>query len=187
MQWDRGQGLSWREEAEEVIPNYWRNLMEGIKIGDRVAAAVKHRNTSALRVGVVEKIHPPTLNSKMRYTLREDDGLCTVVAATRAVAIERDRHHTMEELYYYRALYNAHAARGWLDSGIPVVKSWKHDDGTMFDDMFIVTATLPIGQVSNHYKRDLWDLFEVPEVSSAPPWDGHDPKIAAERLREALK
>lgn len=161
--------------------------MEDIKLGDRVAAAVKHRNTSALRVGAVEKIHPSTRSSPMRYTIREDDGLCTVVSARRTVAIQRDKYHTMQELYYYRALYNAHAAQGWLDAGIPVVKSWKHDDGTMFEGSFIVTATLPTGQVSNHYRADLWDMFDVPEVAFAPPWDGHDPEMAAQRLRDALK
>lgn len=161
--------------------------MEGIKIGDRVAAAVKHRNTSALRVGVVEKIHPPTRGvPETRYTIREDDGLCTVVSSRRTVAIQRDEYHTMEELYYYRALYNAHAAQGWLDAGIPVVKSWKHDDGTMFDGSFIVTAQLSTGQVSNHYPADLWELFNVPEVENAPPWDGHDPEMAAQRLRDDL-
>jgi hypothetical protein len=160
--------------------------MEEIKIGDRVAAAVKHRNSSALRKGTVEKIHPRTQASPLRFTIREDNGLCTVVAASRTVAIERDRHHTMDELYYYRGLYNAYATQAWLASGFEVVKSWLHDDGTMFDNMFIVTAHLFTGQVSNHYLSDLWDLFDVPEVEKAPPWDGHDPKIAARRLRDGL-
>ena len=100
-----------------------------------------------------------------------------------------DGYHTFDELYEYRALYHAHAARGWLGAGIPVVKSWRHSDGELCfgrEDWFIVTAELPTGQVSNHYQREAWDLFEVPEVERAPEWDGHTPGEAAQRLRDAL-
>jgi len=62
----------------------------------------------------------------------------------------RDEYHTMEELYEYRLLYNAHAARGWLAIGVPVVKSWKHSDGEpcFGGGWFIVVAQLSTGQVS---------------------------------------
>ena len=96
-----------------------------------------------------------------------------------------DGHHTFDELYEYRMLYNAHAAHGWLAAGIPVVKSWKHSDGEpcFGGGWFIVTATLPAGQVSNHYKAEHWGLFKVPEVELPPAYDGHTPKAAADRLR----
>lgn len=99
-----------------------------------------------------------------------------------------DGHHTFGELYEYRMLYNAHAARGWFTAGIPVVKSWRHHDGEecFGGGWFIVTATLPTGQVSNHYKAEHWGLFNVPEVRVAPVWDGHTPREAAIRLRLAL-
>lgn len=100
-----------------------------------------------------------------------------------------DGYHTFDELYEYRMLYNAHAARGWLDAGIPVVKSWRHSDGELCfgqGGWFIVTAELPTGQVSNHYPQEAWELFEVPEVERAPEWDGHTPGEAAQRLRAAL-
>lgn len=98
-----------------------------------------------------------------------------------------DGHHTFDELYDYRMLYNAHAAHGWLAAGIPVVKSWKHSDGDLCfgGGWFIVTATLPTGQVSNHYKAEHWGLFAVPEVDLPPEYDGHTPDDAAERLRAA--
>lgn len=101
---------------------------------------------------------------------------------------ERDEHHTMDELYEYRMLYNAHAAQGWLAAGIPVVKSHRHSDGEecFGGGWFIVSAALPTGQVSNHYRDEFWDLFAVPEVETAPEWDGHTPAIAAERLRDDL-
>lgn len=100
----------------------------------------------------------------------------------------RDEYHTMAELYEYRMLYNAHAANGWRAVGIPVVKSLRHSDGELCfgGGWFIVTATLPTGQVSNHYENKDWDLFHVPEVDTAPEWDGHTPQCAASRLRAAL-
>lgn len=100
----------------------------------------------------------------------------------------RDEHHTMAEVYDYRMLYNAHAAAGWWALGIPVVKSWHHSDGEpcFGGGWFIVTATLPTGQVSNHYRAEFWDLFAVPGVDLPPEYDGHTPQVAADRLRAAL-
>lgn len=100
-----------------------------------------------------------------------------------------DGYHTHNELYEYRLLYNAHAARGWLDAGYPVSRSKRHHDGEecFGGGWFIVVATLPTGQVSNHYRLDDWDLFEgIPELPTAPMLDGHTPADAAERLRRAL-
>ena len=100
-----------------------------------------------------------------------------------------DGHHTFEELYDYRMIYNAHAAHGWLTAGINVVKSWRHSDGEecFGGGWFIVTAELPTGQVSNHYREQYWDLFHVPEVELPPEYDGHTPAVAANRLRTMLQ
>lgn len=99
-----------------------------------------------------------------------------------------DGYHTFAELYDYRMLYNAHAAMGWLARGYLVVKSWRHADGEecFGGGWFIVTATLPFGQVSNHYAAEHWDLFRVPEVDLPPEWDGHTPQDAANTLRAEL-
>lgn len=105
---------------------------------------------------------------------------------------QHDEHHTLEELYEFRMLYNAHAARGWLGAGRDVVKSWRHSDGEecFGGGWFIVVADIPIStttfdtaQVSNHYPAAAWDLFQVPDVDRAPEWDGHTPQDAARRLR----
>lgn len=116
----------------------------------------------------------------------ERDRLAAEVAELRANP--RDDYHTMTELYEYRMLYNAHAVNGWHTAGIPVVKSWRHHDGEecFGGGWFIVTATLPTGQVSNHYKAADWSLFHCPEVETAPEWDGHTPAEAADRLKSAL-
>lgn len=99
-----------------------------------------------------------------------------------------DGYHTMAELYEFRLLYNAHAALGWLAAGIPVVKSRFHHDGTVpfGGGWFIVVASLPTGQVSNHYELKDWDLFHVPEVALPPAYDGHSSTDVAQRLRDNL-
>lgn len=46
----------------------------------------------------------------------------------------------------------------------------------------MVMANLPTGQVSNHYRAEEWNLFNVPERWKADEWDGHTPVEAANRL-----
>ena len=96
-----------------------------------------------------------------------------------------DGYHTFGELYEYRMLYNA----AWINlsaqhNEFPVVKSWRHSDGELCfgGGWFVVVATLPTGQVSNHYKAEHWDKFLVPE-GEPPEYDGHTPAEAADRLR----
>jgi len=101
-----------------------------------------------------------------------------------------DEYHTLDELYEYRMLYNALAANGWATHGTyPVVKSWRHSDGEecFGGGWFIVVATLPTGQVANHYKAEFWDLFTVPEVETPPEYDGHTPAEAARRMHAMLQ
>jgi len=101
-----------------------------------------------------------------------------------------DGYHTHNELYEYRMVYNAALFNEWARTGRhPVVKSWRHSDGELAfgGGWFIVVATLPTGQISNHYEAAHWDLFDVPEVDSPPTFDGHTPADALERLRRALR
>lgn len=106
----------------------------------------------------------------------------------------RDNHHTMEELYEYRMLYNALLFREWRDNPPDpevsvVVKSWKHSDGEpcFGGGWFIVVADTPAGQISHHYKAEHWDLFDIPEVEIPPAYDGHTPADVAQRLRALLE
>lgn len=84
-----------------------------------------------------------------------------------------DGSHTFNELYYHRMMLfsvicNTYRDKAW--------KSWKHDDGTMFDNYFIVGITTPQGDYSYHYSEECWDMFHVKELENAPKWDGHEPK-----------
>ena len=110
-----------------------------------------------------------------------------------------DGHHTHNELYEYRLLYNAALFNAWhrdnLRRGIgssPVVcKSWFHSDGESCfgteGEWFIVVAELPTGQISNHYRAEHWNLFKIPDAPKAPEYDGHTPEQAAQRLRSYLE
>ncbi|WIE81367.1 hypothetical protein [Curtobacterium sp. MCSS17_016] len=101
----------------------------------------------------------------------------------------RDEHHTLDELYQYRMLYNAFAVNAWAAADThPVVKSWTHADGEpcFGGGWFIVVATLPTGQVSNHYRAEHWDLFRIPE-GIPPIYDFQSPAIAADRMLASLR
>lgn len=96
-----------------------------------------------------------------------------------------DGYHTFDQLYDYRKVYNALffnelAARGECS----VHKSRRHHDGEpcFGGGWFIVMATLPTGQVSNHYELKDWDLFRCEERETADEWDGHTPDDAYDRL-----
>lgn len=121
-----------------------------------------------------------------------------------------DGHHTFDELYQFRLMYNAALFNEWAstwyeiqkleneghwvtyDKGADVPKydvhkSWKHYDGEdcFGGGWFIVVAMLPSGQISNHYKKEHWDLFKIPEEPKAKyEWDGHTPQDVLNRLKD---
>jgi len=115
-----------------------------------------------------------------------------------------DGYHSFEELYNFRKIYNAVLFNEWgKDIGVPIIigsnpnvkpintkyhvhKSWKHYDGELCfgGGWFIVVAILPTGQISNHYKAEDWDLFQIPEVDKALyEFDGHSSQDVLERLK----
>ncbi|MGW8747590.1 WDGH domain-containing protein [Streptomyces sp. NPDC055794] len=71
----------------------------------------------------------------------------------------------------------------------PAVRSRKHHDGEPCSGggWFTVMAQLPTEQVSNHYRAHSWSLDgDVPEVETAPVWDGHSTTDVARRLHTLL-
>ena len=91
-----------------------------------------------------------------------------------------DGYHTFNELYHHRAVLFSVIVKAFPD------KAWKskqHNDGTMYDGMFIVGIETPEGQATYHYDIDpYWDMFECHELARAPEWDGHTPAQAIERI-----
>lgn len=84
-----------------------------------------------------------------------------------------DGFHSFTELYHHRMILfsvicNNNKQIAW--------KSWKHRDGTMYDDYFIVGVTTKEGDYTYHYHKDDWDRFNVKEIPLAPEWDGHKPE-----------
>lgn len=99
-----------------------------------------------------------------------------------------DGYHTFNELYEFRKLYNSVLFNEWAKQGkYKVHKSKKHHDGEdcFGGRWFIVSATTPFGQISNHYELKDWDLFNCEERDRAIEWDGHTAQDVIKRL-EAL-
>lgn len=86
-----------------------------------------------------------------------------------------DGYHTFDELYYHRMILFSVILNNPKNNYLSW-KSWKHNDGTMFDDYFIVGITTEEGDYTYHYHKDNWDLFKVKEIEFAPEWDGHKPE-----------
>ena len=94
-----------------------------------------------------------------------------------------DGSHTFNELYYHRMELFAVICNSYKDIAW---KSWKHHDGSMFPDYFIVGIDTPEGQYSYHYHKSHWDEFKVKVLDYAPEWDGHKPEDVT-RLRSIVK
>lgn len=98
-----------------------------------------------------------------------------------------DGYHSFRELYDFRKAYNALLFNAWYKLGkFDVYKSKSHEEGgdPMFEGYFVVGCATPFGQVTNHYKLEDWNLFQIEEREFADKWDGHTPKVALQRLMD---
>lgn len=102
----------------------------------------------------------------------------------------KDEYHSFRELYDFRKMYNAALFNEWaIQKKFGVHKSFKHFDGEdcFGGGWFIVVANLPSGQISNHYKKEDWNLFQVPAFETALwNFDGHTPADVLERLKQLV-
>lgn len=85
-----------------------------------------------------------------------------------------DGYHSFEQLYYHRMVMFAVIVNNL--GGENAWKSWKHHDGTMYDNYFIVGIETNQGDYSYHYHKDYWDMFDAIELENSPEWDGHKPE-----------
>lgn len=108
----------------------------------------------------------------------------------RSIGKISDGYHTFDELYDFRKVYNASLFNEWARLGLySVHKSLKHHDGedAFGGGWFIVVAVLPEGQISNHYRLEDWDMFQIPECEKALfEFDGHTPKDVLARLKAVV-
>jgi hypothetical protein len=102
----------------------------------------------------------------------------------------RDEYHSFRELYDFRKMYNSALFNEWfLAEKYQVHKSIRHNDGELCfgGGWFIVVAMLPSGQITNHYKMEDWDLFDIPADDIARfPFDGHTPADVLDRLHKLV-
>lgn len=110
-----------------------------------------------------------------------------------------DEHHTMEELYMHR--YHLYLALVKvldtyvtpLSTNIMCWKSKLHDDGTMFEDSFILGMTVDKPSfieggdgesyyITYHLPMKYWNFINVITLEKAPPYDGHTSAQILERL-----
>lgn len=94
-----------------------------------------------------------------------------------------DGYHTFNELYHHRAILFATILNN--PKFAPIAwKSKHHEDGSMYDGMFIVGIDTPAGQASYHYDVDpYWDMFKVKELERAPHFDGYTAAESIERIK----
>lgn len=93
-----------------------------------------------------------------------------------------DGYHTFGDLYKHRtyllALAMIHLPYSW--------KARKHEDGTMFDGMFVVGFPTPNGMVTYHCDNEYWNDFKVPEIPHAPHFDGYSDADVLDREKAFL-
>lgn len=90
-----------------------------------------------------------------------------------------DTYHSFNDLYDHRMILSAFAMMN-------MPYAWKaknHEDGSMFDGMFIVGAPTPDGMITYHYDLEYWNLFKIPEIPHAPHFDGHTPEDVIKRIK----
>ena len=138
----------------------------------------------------------------VEYNSLEEAGLSPDTKLERINELS-DGYHTYDELYEFRKMYNAVLFNEWANKNdepinyekegwknppkYNVHKSWKHHDGELCfgGGWFIVSAMLPTGLISNHYKAEDWDLFKIPEVEKALyEFDGHTSEDVLNRLKK---
>ena len=118
-------------------------------------------------------------NKLKHYEDLEEQGKLIVMPET-GIGDLSDGYHTFNELYHHRAVLfsvicNSFKSLAW--------KSKKHNDGTMYNGMFIVGIATPKGDATYHYDIEpYWNMFDVKELDKAPEWDGHTPSEAIERI-----
>ena len=90
-----------------------------------------------------------------------------------------DTYHSFNDLYDHRMILSAFAMMN-------MPYAWKaktHEDGSMFDGMFIVGAPTPDGMITYHYDLEYWNLFKIPEIPHAPHFDGYTPEDVIKRIK----
>lgn len=184
-------GISPLAAAPPIVE--WQDAANRMALAASLLSAVEAIKASGGAVQIAGVRIEPCDTTGATETTRHRDHLAEAFATAGAqleAGEASDGFHTHNELYAYRRVYNAALFNEWACTGEhEVVKSWKHSDGELAfgGGWFIVVATLPTGQISNHYQAEHWPLFDVPAVELPPPFDGHTPAEALARLQALVE
>lgn len=107
-----------------------------------------------------------------------------------------DGYHTFSELYKHRSILFAVLLQQLSDTwnSERVLEPWwseKHQDGTMYDDMFVAGITDKNGNyvMSYHFEKEFKELFEnsnIPKLERAPFYPGTNPEEELEALKNIV-
>lgn len=131
----------------------------------------------------------PMLSVTCKGLICADDPVRALNFLENNTGIVSDGYHTFNDLYSHRVALLANLVNAMPDISW---KSRQHEDGSMFDGMFIVGMHLPTGDITYHIEESdrfgsNWELFKCEELKNAPTFDGHTPDDVVKRLRENCK
>ena len=99
--------------------------------------------------------------------------IATLRSLTAVTGETSDGYHTFNELYMHRTNLFAVICKQNKESSF-IAK--KHEDGSMFDGMFLAGVKTPEGYYTYHCENEYLPLFDgVNVLEFAPPYDGHKP------------
>ena len=98
-----------------------------------------------------------------------------------------DGYHTFNELYEHRIVNFMALCRSIERTKyhkiLPVWKSKKHSDGSVWEGWFLLgIGTTPGEQITYHLPEKYWDLCEFDALDQAPEFDGHTSADVLERI-----
>lgn len=94
-----------------------------------------------------------------------------------------DKYHTFDELYDARSTLFITSLYHMKSNGYKSWKSRSHEDGSMYEGMFIIGVETNSGQCTYHFEDKYWDYaFFIEELDRAPKFDGHTSADVLSRL-----
>ena len=85
-----------------------------------------------------------------------------------------DVYHTFGQLYAHRTILFAIVCNAYPEISWKSKKHYDEENDPMFDGDFIAGINTPEGNATYHIKLEYWDLFNIPELERAYPYDGHN-------------
>lgn len=98
-----------------------------------------------------------------------------------------DGYHTFGELYAHRIILFSVICNSYPELSWKSKKHFNEEDDPMFEGSFIVGIRTPLGDAIYHIKLDYWDEFNIPEIETAPLYDGHKSEEDLVRLKSLTK